>query len=130
MGYSTRILGELEITPPLTTEQVSRLNDFVQERHDEEGFPYYYCHWFPSDDGKTLSDESDCVSNYHYVDWLKYLIHHFFNPWGCKLNGTVHWEGEENSDMGKIEVHENSITVFEAVIGYSRVNCWSPGEPL
>lgn len=46
---------------------------------------------------------------YNYVEWLKYLINHFFEPWGIKLNGTIEWEGEDPKDRGRIIVTDNMV---------------------
>lgn len=55
---------------------------------------------------------------YNYVEWLKYLIQHFFEKWGVKLNGEITWEGEDSGDMGKIVVVDNDVTVKVARITY------------
>ena len=55
---------------------------------------------------------------YNYVEWLKYLINHFFEKWGVKLNGEITWEGEDSKDMGKIIVVDNDVTVKVARITY------------
>jgi hypothetical protein len=55
---------------------------------------------------------------YNYVEWLNYLINHFFEKWGVKLNGEITWEGEESEDMGKIVVVDNVVTVKIARITY------------
>lgn len=55
---------------------------------------------------------------YNYVEWLNYLINHFFDKWGVKLNGEITWEGENSEDMGKIVVVDNVVTVKVARITY------------
>ena len=55
---------------------------------------------------------------YNYVEWLEYLIQHFFDKWGVKLNGEITWEGEDSGDMGKIVVVDNVVTVKVARITY------------
>ena len=48
---------------------------------------------------------------YHYVEWLRYLINHFFDKWGVKLNGEIEWVGEDSEDRGRIRVVDNVIRV-------------------
>lgn len=48
---------------------------------------------------------------YSYVEWLKYLIKHFFEPWGVKLNGEIEWSGEDVSDKGLIKVTDNIVKI-------------------
>jgi len=58
---------------------------------------------------------------YNYVEWLKYLINHFFEKWGVKLNGEITWVGEGSEDMGKIVVVDNDVTVKVARITYENI---------
>jgi hypothetical protein len=72
--------------------------------------PGFFCQWVPTDDGRAIVwDEIEKF--YEYIKWLKYLIQHFLKPWNYMLNGTVHWLGEDPSDEGLIEVHNNVVRV-------------------
>jgi hypothetical protein len=78
--------------------------------------PGLWCQW-RLDDETTLSwDGSEKF--YNYIEWLQYLIAHFFEPWGIKLNGECYWQGEDNSDMGKIEIINNVINIYETEVEY------------
>ena len=78
--------------------------------------PGLWCQW-QLDDETTLSwDGSEKF--YNYIEWLQYLIAHFFEPWGIKLNGECFWQGEDNSDMGKIEITDNVINIYETEVEY------------
>lgn len=46
---------------------------------------------------------------YNYVEWLQYLIEHFFAPWGVMLNGAIQWNGENQADIGVISVRNNNV---------------------
>jgi hypothetical protein len=46
------------------------------------------------------------------------MIKHFFKPWGITLDGEIEWQGEDRSDMGKIVVEDNDVTVLEGKITY------------
>jgi hypothetical protein len=55
---------------------------------------------------------------YHYIEWLQYLIQHFFEKWGIKLNGEVEWQGEDSSDFGKIIVTDNVVEILNGERNY------------
>jgi len=83
--------------------------------------PGFWCQWtveqqFEGGEFVLVWDGSEKF--YNYVEWLKYLINHFFEKWGVKLNGEITWEGEDSEDMGKIVVVDNVVTVKVARITY------------
>jgi hypothetical protein len=55
---------------------------------------------------------------YEYVEWMRYLIEHFLAPWGYVLNGEVTWQGEDDHDMGKIILENNTVTTKKGRISY------------
>lgn len=74
--------------------------------------PGLWCQWTVSEDGTQLMwDEGEKF--YDYVEWLQYLIDHFFSPWSTLLNGIISWRGESFDDMGKIIVEDSVITTRE-----------------
>ena len=79
--------------------------------------PGLWCQWTINEDGTHLVWDGG-EKFYNYVEWLKYLINHFFEKWGVKLNGEITWEGEDSEDMGKIVVVNNEVTVKVARITY------------
>jgi hypothetical protein len=79
--------------------------------------PGLWCQWTIDEDGTHLVWDGG-EKFYNYVEWLKYLINHFFEKWGVKLNGEITWEGEDSKDMGKIVVVNNVVTVKVARITY------------
>lgn len=70
--------------------------------------PGLWCHWIISEDGTKLK-WNEAEKFYYYIEWLKYLINHFFEPWGIKLNGEIEWQGEDPDDFGKIIVTDNIV---------------------
>ena len=82
-----------------------------------KGQPGLWCGWCITEDGKFLEWDGG-EKFYNYVEWLEYLIKNFFEPWGHKLNGTITWVGEDNSDLGKIEVKKNVVTVKAGTVTY------------
>jgi hypothetical protein len=88
-------------------------------RRAKEGLcqPGLWCQWEVSEDGTQLMWDGG-EKFYNYVEWLKYLINHFFSKWKVKLNGKIRWTGEDSSDMGIIVVENNVVKTKVAVISY------------
>jgi hypothetical protein len=84
---------------------------------DPNGQPGLWCQWVLTDDGTELQWDGG-EKFYNYTEWLKYLINHFFEKWGIKLNGVIEWVGEDSSDRGIIVVKNNKVKVYEAQITY------------
>jgi len=79
--------------------------------------PGLWCQWEVEAEGEKLCWDGG-EKFYNYVEWLKYLINHFFSKWGVMLNGEVEWVGEDSKDQGKIVVKDNVVRVKRAVITY------------
>jgi hypothetical protein len=86
------------------------------------GQPGLWCQWIPTDDGRALT-WSGGEKFTSPVEWLQYLIDHFLEPWGYRLNGVVEWTTREHPcwsdddldfvpcvEWGTISVKENVIT--------------------
>ena len=78
--------------------------------------PGLWCQWELQDDTTLAWDGNEKF--YNYIEWLQYLIVHFFKPWGINLNGECFWQGDDNSDMGKIEIIDNVINIYETEVEY------------
>jgi len=76
------------------------------------GQPGLWCQWVIDEYGYEL-EWNGAEKFYNYIEWLKYLIDRFFEPWGIKLNGEIEWQGEDISDRGKIVVIENVVKIYE-----------------
>lgn len=76
--------------------------------------PGLWCQWIVSEDGKGLHWDGG-EKFYDYVEWLEYMIKHFFTPWKRKINGRVRFRGEEFDDVGSIVCKNNKVCldVFE-----------------
>jgi len=68
--------------------------------------PGLWCQWII--DGDEVQWDSG-EKFYNYTEWIKYLIQHFFEPWGIKLNGEVYWDGDDAEDLGKIVITDNVV---------------------
>lgn len=73
------------------------------------GQPGLWCKWVPNDDG-TAIEWDGCEKFYNYVEWLRYIISHFLEPWGYTANGEVEWRGEDWDDNGTLVVENNVVT--------------------
>ena len=77
--------------------------------------PGLWCGWMVSlIDGEQRFEWDGGEKFYNYVEWMSYLIKHFFKPWGVKLTGEIEWVGEDSEDRGKIVVENNDIAVYHA----------------
>jgi hypothetical protein len=84
---------------------------------DKRRQPSLWLQWVLNDEGTELAWDGN-EKFYNYIEWLEYLIQHFFEPWGIKLNGGITWVGEDTSDTGMIKVTDNVVEVFEGEIKY------------
>lgn len=55
---------------------------------------------------------------YNYIEWLEYIIEKVLKPEGLVLQGEITWQGEDRSDMGKIEVSSNVIRIRKGTVTY------------
>lgn len=74
--------------------------------------PGLWCDWRVSKHGTRL-DCDDADKFYNYSRWLKYLIKHFFAPWGYVLNGKVKVleNDNENLYMREITIRDNCVSI-------------------
>ncbi len=124
MGYTTDFSGQFDLDKPLTIEHKKILEDFADARHEHEeqiadGLPSYWCQWVPTNDGTHIVWDYG-EKFYYYEVWIGILIKRFLIPWGYTLNGLVEWDGEESDDMGRIEIKDNKITIYDAVVKFQK----------
>jgi len=94
--------------------------DVVDNNNPPSTQPGLWCQWVVSEDGKTLEWDGG-EKFYYYVEWLRYMIKKFFDPWHCVLNGEIDWDGEESGDIGKIVVVDNSVKTKKIKIVYEEI---------
>jgi hypothetical protein len=112
MGYTTNFEGSFKFSPCLNAEQVKTIQDLYCKYGDGKESPDALCQWEVDDNGTTL--EWDYGEKfYKYIEWLHYLNDKYFKPWNIKMNGEMHWEGEDPHDTGVITIEDNNITVVE-----------------
>lgn len=96
MGYSVYYNGEIDISPELSDEHATLLDEALTKSNpamlgitadDGQGL-YHGCDWQLS--GGRLSVEGE--SRGEQDEWLRLLIVRFFQPNGYTLSGEVSWE--------------------------------------
>jgi len=120
VGYTTEFEGHVTIDPPLNMTQQELLRDFAGRDHrHESGMPGIYCQWIPTKDGTRLIWDGG-EKFYDSVEWMEYLIEHFIAgdsrdrivfTHERKVNGVIHASGEEPSDVWRLVVTDNVVTV-------------------
>lgn len=70
--------------------------------------PGFWCQWiYDARKNDIIWDEGEKF--YEYRAWIEYMIHTFFIPWDIILEGTVHFQGEDNDDCGNIIIEDNLV---------------------
>ena len=91
-------------------------DSIINYNHPPAGQPGLWCQWIIDGD-ELVWDEGEKF--YNYIEWLHYLIKHFFHPLGYVLNGAVTWQGEDGDDCGTICVADNAVKVDYGLHVYS-----------
>ena len=93
-----------------TAEWRASLRQFgvVDYNKPPSGQPGLWCQWTPTSDGAGLQWDGE-EKFYEYDTWLQYLIDHFLVPWGYQVSGAINWSGEEDGDVGILEVKGNRV---------------------
>lgn len=106
MGYDTRFSGHMTTTPPVSVKQMTEINDYSEAKNID----------FEIDKNGNLR-HTGVEKTYDYVQGIQ-TISRMLLKMGCKLNGTIVWNGEENSDMGKIIATDGVITTKQPTINW------------
>lgn len=81
--------------------------------------PGLWCQWELQDDNVTIRWDGN-EKFYCYTEWIKYIIERVLKPRGYTLNGVVYWDGEDRTDFGKIEIIDNTVSVYNGVRQYRK----------
>lgn len=117
---------ELMDTLNIALDKYCGTGDFGQDRDPSiadynsppEGQPGLWCQWVPSEDGTEIV-WNGAEKFYYYVEWIDFLVEKFLKPWGYKVNGRVEWSGEEQGDIGVIEVIDNVVDAYNGETGHT-----------
>jgi hypothetical protein len=95
--------------------------DVLDNNRAGGGQPGLWCQWVPNEDGTAIVWDTG-EKFYEYSEWIAYLIEHFLEPWGYKLNGVVEWNGEEDEDVGRLHVKDNLVAAKQAEVVHPEPN--------
>lgn len=70
--------------------------------------PSFQCCWTTNAKGTALQ-WNKLRRTFEPVQWLEYMMEHFFKPWGVTLNGKVECHGEDFDDRTLIVVNNNTV---------------------
>ena len=113
MGYSTDFSGAFNSDVEMSDELVEVINAFSEMNHyGEDGKPD--SRWCDFEVSKTQLYWNQSEKTRCYVEWLEYLVKHFFEPNGVKLSGVMNWQGDDEHDIGHIIMVNNAISVRES----------------
>jgi hypothetical protein len=119
MGYQTDFKGEFKLSRNLTQDEFNTINSIQDQRHEYSTHPSIWCNWEVLDYGtEQCLQWNEAEKFYNYIEWLKYLIDNYFNPWGVTLEGKILWRGEDFSDVGVITIDGNNIVKTKGLIEY------------
>ena len=85
----------------------------VNNNYPPSSQPGLWCNWTVSNDGLRL-EWNGTEKFYSYIDWIHYMINHFFTPWQKTLKGVITWQGEYPDDHGKITIKDSVVTISYA----------------
>lgn len=114
MGYNTEFDGRIELTPPLTAEQVATIQTFSETRHGGDidrhpGMPAIWCDLTASEDGRSIVWNGN-EKSYNIPEWMDYLVKTYLRPWGVTANGVLDAYGESRGDVWHLKVENNKVT--------------------
>lgn len=111
MGYTTKFVGEFRLDHPLDDETYEELAAMDGPFYEGDGFPSHWNQWIVGDDWQSVKWNGG-EKFYGYIDWIRLLNRKFLAPRGYCLGGTVHFQGEEPGDSGRIVATDGNIEVF------------------
>src|ERR1022692_2080697 len=138
MGYSVYYNGEIDISPELSDEHATLLDEALTKSNPallgitaEEGQGLYHgCDWQLSGgrlsvEGESRGEQDESFRSRNHSsggrlsvegesrgeqdEWLRLLNVRFFQPNGYTLSGEVSWEGDQSGDTGVIHLDDNRV---------------------
>ena len=79
--------------------------------------PGLWCNWTPTEDGMEI-EWNGAEKFYYYVEWIEYLLNKVLLPRGYSLHGAVAWSGEEEGDLGAIQISKGVVRTLKGEVTY------------
>jgi hypothetical protein len=79
--------------------------------------PGLWCNWTPTEDGMEIK-WNGAEKFYYYVEWIEYLLNKVLLPRGYSLHGAVAWRGEEEGDLGAIQISKGVVRTLKGEVTY------------
>lgn len=115
MGYTTDFEGRINLSRELTMSEAQAILDFSETRHDPTQMPGYNCDWEPTRDGYGI--QWNGIEKFYDADaWMQVVLDRFITPLGIAANGVINAQGEDPSDVWRLKVTDNKVTVVKAKI--------------
>jgi hypothetical protein len=115
MGYTTKFIGHITLSRPLTMGEAKELLEFNEEpeRIKDAGKLTGYMQWVPSETLDAIVwDQQEKF--YDYEEWMAWLLR-WLDARGIQANGVLDWRGEDSSDIGRIIVKDSAMTTEQGV---------------
>lgn len=106
MGYDALLEGQFTIEPALTAQETKAFLDLIAQ--NQLAAPRTRCHWIPDAAGTALIWDGDTTFD-RSVDWLRFLVKHFFKPAGHVLTGKAEARGIDGA-RSSLSVRKNSVS--------------------
>ena len=117
MSCFIEIKGKLKFTKALKKDQIEAINSFCDERHGDSGdpyeeFPWFYCHWSVSKNGRTIGWDGG-ENAYYMAEWLTILYKKFLTGWGVGFkDGEVYVRGDNPFGVWILCVENNDVSML------------------
>lgn len=115
MGYTTKFIGHIALSRPLTMAEAKELLEFNEEPDliKDAGKLTGYMQWVPSESLDAIVwDQQEKF--YDYEQWMAWLLRWLADR-DIKADGQLDWRGEDSSDIGRIIVVDSAMTVEQGV---------------
>ncbi len=109
MGYSIYFSDEFSIYPPVRIEHRNLLHQVSNSGVDGYSPPTDYGTDWELTKSSSGLHHNGIEKSRDNIEWLQYLLKHFFGPLGYVVQGKVFWSGEDPSDSGLIWIKDSEL---------------------
>lgn len=84
--------------------------------------PSLWCQWLINEEDRQTIAWDGGEKFYNYIEWIEYIANRILAPRGYLLSGSVTWQGEDRSDVGKITIKDNKVFTAIGKIAYNTLD--------